>query len=381
MGPSPAGAEAPFQTSVPSAILLDYDTGTILFEKEADRPFAPGTLAKVMTADVVFANLRSGKITLQTEFFVSPDAWRRGGGPSGGAAMFAEVNKPVSVKDLLSGALVVSGNDAAITLAEGIAGSEPVFATLMNAEAKRIGMTHTVFRNATGFSDPAQVSTARDLGLLGQAVIRDFPDYYPIFAEPGITWNKIHQRNRNPLLDTTLGVDGLQVGWIKDGGYHALASAKLKNQRLVAVTLGAKSEKERLEETKRLLDWGFQAFKPHELFAAGKEIARARVFGGTHGSVGLVAHGPVHVLASRVPGEQISAKVSYRGPLRAPVANDTEVGKLTVTRGGVAVLEVPLYTTADVPTGSLVRRAGDGALTLMGDAIRDLAVKAVATLR
>lgn len=378
---APARADSNFQTSVPSAILLDYDTGTILYEKDADRHFAPGTLAKVMTADVVFDALRAGKITMDTEFFVSPDAWRRGGGPSGTAAMFADVNKPVSVRNLLSGALVVSGNDAAITLAEGVGGSESGFAGLMNAQAKTIGMTNSVFRNATGFEDAAQVSTARDLALLGQHVIHTYPDYYPIFSEPSIKWNKIFQRNRDVLLGANIGADGLQVGWIKDGGYHALASAVQKDQRLVAVTLGAKSEKERLDETKRLLDWGFESFRPRRLFSAGKEIARARVFGGDRSSVGLTAHGPVLVLASRASGERVTAKVSYTGPLRAPVVKDTQVGELTVFRGQVGVLTVPLYTMADVPEGSLGRRAGDGLLTLMGDAIRDVAVKAVSRLQ
>lgn len=381
LGSGAARADGPFQTQIPSAILIDYRTGTILFEKEADRPMEPGTLVKVMTADVVFANLSSGKVKLDTEFFVSPDAWRRGGGPSGGAAMFAEVNKPVQVKDLLVGALAISGNDAAITLAEGIAGQESVFAGLMNDTAKRIGMKNTVFRNATGFADPAQVSTARDLALLAQHVIRTYPDYYAFFAAPSIDWSKIFQRNRNPFLQAGIGADGLQVGWLKEAGYNAMVSAVQKDQRLIAVTLGAKSEKERLDETRRLLDWGFQSFQQRQLFSAGREVGRAQVFGGAAGSVGLVAHGPVLVLSSRLQGDRITAKITYKGPLRAPVVKDTEVGHLTVYRGQVDVLEVPLYTVADVPVGSLARRAGDGALTLMGDTLRDLTRKALAKLQ
>lgn len=381
LGMGAARADGSFQTPIPSAILIDYRTGTILYEKEADRPMEPGTLVKVMTADVVFANLSSGKVKLDTEFFVSPDAWRRGGGPSGGAAMFAEVNRPVQVKDLLVGALAISGNDAAITLAEGIAGQESVFAGLMNDKAKRIGMKNTVFRNATGFADPAQVSTARDLALLAQHVIRTYPDYYSFFAAPSIDWSKIFQRNRNPFLQAGIGADGLQVGWLKEAGYNAMVSAVQKEQRLIAVTLGAKSEKERLDETRRLLDWGFQSFQQRQLFSAGREVGRAQVFGGAAGSVGLVAHGPVFVLSSRLQGDRITAKITYKGPLRAPVVKDTQVGHLTVYRGQVDVLEVPLYTVADVPVGSLARRAGDGALTLMGDTLRDLTRKALAKLR
>jgi D-alanyl-D-alanine carboxypeptidase (penicillin-binding protein 5/6) len=380
-GPA-AAAEGGFQSSAPAAILVDAETGTILYEKDADRPIQPASLAKVMTAAVVFDRLKSGKITPDTEFFVSPDAWRRGGGPSGGAAMFAEVNKPVSVDNLLTGAFAIGGNDAALTLAEGVGGSESVFVRLMNETAQAIGMKNTVFRNATGFADPAQVSTARDLATLARHVIRTYPDYYPVFARPGIEWSKIRQRNRNPFLEAGIGADGLQVGWLKDVGNNALVSAigGAHRQRLIAVILGAKTEKERLDEGKRLLDWGFQSFQQRALFSGGKEVARAKVFGGAESSVGLAARGPVFVLASRVSTERVVARVTYLGPLVAPVAKDTPVGTLTISRGQVKVLEVPLYTTADVPAGSLARRAIDGALTLAGDGIRDVVGRVLAKL-
>lgn len=375
----PAASQG-FQTSVPSAILVDYETGTILFEKDADRRIAPGTLAKVMTADVVFAQLRAGKIALDSPFTVSVNAWRRGGGPSGGAAMFAEVNKPAPVGELLAGMLVVSGNDAAIALAEGVGGTESEFAQMMNAQAKVIGMTGSDFRNATGFADAGQVSTARDLALLAAHIIRSFPDYYPVFARPGIEWSRIKQRNRNVLLDAGIGADGLQVGWLKDVGYHALGSAVQNGQRLVVAVLGAKSEKERLEETKKLLDWGFQSFRQRQVFGPDKEVGRAQVFGGAAGSVGLAARGGVSVLTPRAGGERISARVVYMGPLRAPVTKGTEVGRIEITRGTVKVLEAPLYTMEDVPVGSLIDRAMDGGLTLMGDSVRDLARRALAKL-
>ena len=379
-GAPAAAADGVFQASVPSAILVDYETGSVLFEKEADRPMAPASLAKVMTAAVVFENLRAGKIKLDTEFFVSPDAWRRGGGPSGGAAMFAEVNKPVPVNDLLTGALAISGNDAALTLAEGVGGSESVFVRLMNETAQKLGMRNSVFRNATGFADTAQVATARDLATLARHVIRTYPDYYPIFARPSIDWNKIRQRNRNPFLEAGIGADGLQVGWLKEVGYNGLVSAVggAHRQRLIAVVLGAKTEKERLDETKRLLDWGFQSFQQRALFSAGTEVTRAKVFGGASSSVGLAARGPVFVLASRVSTERVVARVTYKGPLVAPVAKDTQVATLTISRGPAKVLDVPLYTTTDVPVGSLVSRAVDGAFTLTGDGLRDVVGKVIA---
>lgn len=375
----PAAAEG-FQTSVPSAILIDSETGTILFEKDADKRIAPGTLAKVMTAEVVFSQLRAGKIALDTPFTVSVNAWRRGGGPSGGAAMFAEVNKPAPVGELLAGALVVSGNDAAIALAEGIAGTEGEFAQMMNAQAKAIGMTGSEFRNATGFADAAQVSTARDLAVLAAHIIHTYPDYYPVFARPGIDWSKIKQRNRNVLLEAGIGADGLQVGWLKDAGYHALGSAVQNGQRLVVAVLGARSEKERMEETKKLLEWGFQSFRQRQVFGADKEVGRAQVFGGASGSVGLGGRGVVSVLAPRAGGERISARVIYMGPLRAPIVKGTEVGRLEISRGPVKVLDVPLYTMADVPVGSLIDRAVDGGMTLMGDSVRDLARRALGKL-
>lgn len=367
----PARAEGEgFQTAVPSAFLLDLNTGSVLFAKNADQPLAPGTLVKVMTAAVVFAELKAGRIALDTPFTVSVDAWRRGGGPSGTAAMFAEVKKPVTVRDLLTGAIVVSGNDAALTLAEGVGGSEGAFVAKMNAAAQELGLAHTRFTNATGFDDPAQVSTARDLGVLAQHVIQGYPEYYSIFSLPGIDWNKIKQRNRNSLVAANMGADGLQVGWLKEAGYNALISAARGNHRLVAVTLGAKTEKQRLEETRKLLDWGFDSFRERRLFAEGDAVTQAKVFGGAQSSVALVARGPVDLLVARASQERISAKVTYRGPLRAPVAKGAEAGRLEVFRGSAKVLEVPLYTAEAVEEGSLVTRARDGAFTLLGDGAR-----------
>ncbi|MET3352597.1 UNVERIFIED_ORG: D-alanyl-D-alanine carboxypeptidase (penicillin-binding protein 5/6) [Xanthobacter viscosus] len=379
-GAGRAGAADGFQTQAPSAILVDYDTGTILFEKDADRRIAPGTLAKVMTADVVFSQLKAGKIALDTPFTVSVNAWRRGGGPSGGAAMFAEVNKPAPVGELLAGMLVVSGNDAAMALAEGIGGTESEFSQMMTEQAKAIGMANSDFRNATGFADPGQFSTARDLSLLARHIIRTYPDYYPVFARPGIEWSRIKQRNRNVLLDAGIGADGLQIGWVKDVGYHVLGSAVQNGQRLIVVVLAAKSEKERLDETRKLVEWGFQSFRQRVIFAADQEVGRAQVFGGAASSVGLVGGRPVSVLTPRAGNERITARAIYTGPLLAPVTKGTQVGRLEVTRGQTKVLEIPLYTQEDVPVGSLVDRALDGGLTLMGDSVRDLAKRTMAKL-
>lgn len=377
----PAAAQGTFQTPAPSAILVDFSTGAILFEKDADRRMAPGSLVKIMTAAVVFNELHAGKITPDTPFMVSVNAWRRGGGPSGGAAMFAEVNKPVRVEDLLIGALTVSGNDAAIALAEGVSGTETAFAMKMNELGSAIGLTNSAFRNAQGFADPDQVSTAKDMAQLARYVIRTFPQYYPLFSVPDIEWSKIKQRNRNPLLNAGVGADGLQAAWLRDVGYHIVGSALQANRRLIVVVMGAKSEKERIEEAKRLLEWGFHSFEYRQLFAAQTELGRANVFGGDAGSVGLAPREPVMLLLPRNTPDKIVSRVTYTSPLRAPVAKGTEVAKLEIMRGQLKVLEVPLVTTEEVAVGSLWQRALDGATVTVGDTARDLTNQLMAKLK
>lgn len=377
---SPGGAQSAFQTSAPSAILVDFATGAILFEKDSEKPFAPGGIVKVMTALVVFDEIRLGKITPDSTFIVSENAWRRGGGPSGGAAMFVPLKNPTRVSDLVIGMLTVGGNDAAITLAEGVSGTESAFALKMNEVGEHLGLTGSDFRNSTGFADPAQKSTARDMAQVSRYIIRTFPDFYPMFSVPDIDWSKVKQRNRNPLLNAGVGADGLQVAWIKDGGYHLVGSALQNNQRLIVVVMGAKSEKERIEEAKRLLEWGFHSFEHRQLFAADAEIGRATVFGGGQGSVGLAARGPVTLLMPRNSQDKLVAKVIYSGPLKAPVTKGTEVARLEISRGPLKVMEVPLATMEDVPVGTLWQRAVDGAGVLVGDAARDLGQKVLAKI-
>lgn len=377
---APARAQSAFQTPVPSAILVDFTTGAILFDKDSEKAFAPGSTVKIMTALVVFDDIRSGKITPDTTFTVSENAWRRGGGPSGGAAMFVPIKSNTRVGDLVIGMITVSGNDAAITLAEGVAGTEGEFANKMNAKAQELGLTSSDFRNATGFADPAQRSSARDMAQISRYLIRTYPGLYPMFSVPDIEWSKVKQRNRNPLLSAGVGADGLQVAWLKDAGYHLVGSAVQNNQRLIVALMGAKSEKERIEEAKRLLEWGFHSFEHRQLFAADTELGRATVFGGAAGSVGLAAHGPVMLLMPRNSQDKLVAKVTYNGPLKAPVTKGTEVAQLEISRGPLKVLELPLVTTEDVGVGSLWQRALDGAGVLVGDTARDLGQKVMAKI-
>jgi D-alanyl-D-alanine carboxypeptidase (penicillin-binding protein 5/6) len=269
-----------FQTVAPTAILVDADSDAVLFEKNADELVAPASMAKIMTAEVIFNELKNGRLTMDTEFGISEHAWRTGGASSGGSSMFAKVNTNVRLEDLLRGLIVQSGNDAAIALAEGISGTEDNFARRMTDRAREIGLTKSTFRNATGYSDPAQKVTVRELSKLALHVIRTYPDLYKMFGEKEFTWNKIRQLNRNPLFAMNVGADGLKTGFIDESGYGLVGSAVQNGQRLVVVVNGLKTAKDRANEARKLLDWGFRAFEPRQLFQEGQVVGEAQVYGG-----------------------------------------------------------------------------------------------------
>ncbi len=359
--PHPAAAQS-FQTMAPTAILMDAGSHAVLFEKSADELTAPASMAKTMTAEVVFNQLKSGRLSMDTEFMVSENAWRKGGGGSGGSSMFAKVNTPVRLEDLLRGLIVQSGNDAAIAIAEGIAGTEENFARLMNERARQIGLTKSTFRNATGYGHPEQKTTVRDLAKLALHIIETYPDLYKIFGEREFTWNKIRQQNRNPLLTMDIGADGLKTGNIEEAGFGLIGSAVQNDQRLIVVMNGLKTAKDRANESRKLLDWGFRAFESQQLFAEGQVVGEAQVFGGSMRSLPLVARKPIRVLVPRGESERVTARIIYTGPLRAPVRKGAEVGRLQVSRGDMQALEMPLYANEDVQEGTLSQRALDGLL-------------------
>lgn len=348
-----------FETKAPHAILMDYDSGTVLFEKAADEQFPPASMTKLMTVEYLMHELKEGRLSESDEFTISENAWRRGGAPSGGSAMFAELNSRVAVRDLLPGIMVQSGNDAAIAVAEGIAGSEPAFADLMTRRAAQLGLRDSTFMNASGLHDPDQVVTARDLAMLARHIIAEYPDYYQIFSQPEFTWNEITQRNRNPLLDDGIGVDGLKTGFIKESGYGITVSAKRNDQRLILVVAGLESEAEREAEARKLLDWGFRAFQQVTAFEDGEIVGEASVYGGDIGRVPLQAKGPIRVLVARDAGEDLRARVVYEGPLMAPLEAGARVGALKVWDGDRVIQETPLYTTQAVGLGPLHSRALD----------------------
>ncbi len=359
--PLSAWAEG-FQTSAPHAILIDADTQTVLFEKGADDFVTPASTVKVLTAELVFRELAEGRLKLDDEFPVSEYAWRTGGAPAGGSAMFLQLNSRVRVEDLIRGLVIDSGNDAAITLAEGIGGSEDAFVSRMNKRGAELGMTKSVFGNPWGKAGPDQKVTPREMVRLAAFVIKTYPEYYRYFGEKEFTWNKIHQMNRNPLLTMSIGADGLKTGNIDDSGYGIVGSAVSDGRRLIVALYGAKSAKERAEEARKLLQWGFRNFEEKLLFKAGETIGEAQVYGGTQTRVPLVAKEDVKVLLPRGgSNERLTGKVVYEGPLIAPVEAGAPLARLEVRRGNSVLLEQKIETAEAVEQGSLPRRAFDAA--------------------
>jgi D-alanyl-D-alanine carboxypeptidase (penicillin-binding protein 5/6) len=279
--------------------------------------------------------------------------------------MFVAIHSKVSVADLLHGVVIQSGNDACIVLAEGIAGSEEKFAEMMTARARELGLTKSTFGNSNGLPDPKQLMTARELAKLARQIIRTYPDHYSMYGETEFTWNKIRQLNRNPLLTMNIGADGLKTGFTKEGGYGLVGSAVQNGMRLIVVVNGTKTDKERAEEGKKLLEWGFHNFQPETLFAEGQPIADAKLYGGERGSVPLTADRVVSLMVSRVAQNKIIARVVYNGPVPAPVHEGQPIGTLKVWRGDELVLEVPLQAAESVGTGNLSQRAFDAATELV----------------
>jgi serine-type D-Ala-D-Ala carboxypeptidase (penicillin-binding protein 5/6) len=368
---APAVAHAQdFQTRANQAILMDAESGTVLFEKNADELMVPASMAKVMTVEVIAEEMRRGRINEDTEFVVSEYAWRTGGAPSRGSTMFAELGSAIKLPDFLRGIIVQSGNDAAIAAAETIAGSEGAFARMMTQRARDLGLPKSNFMNSTGFHDPEQLTTARELALLTLHMIRTSPEIYSIFGEEEFSWNGIRQRNRNPLLTMNVGADGVKTGFVSESGYGLIGSAVQLDQRLILVINGLGTARDRELEARRMLDWGFRAFEPRLLFEPGETIGQAQVFGGEVAYVPLMSERPIQVLVPRGTNERLTARIIYQGPLTPPVAKGTQIGVLRVMRGENQALEQPLYAGADVGQGPLSRRAYDSIWELGSGAVR-----------
>ena len=356
--------EAAFDGDAPTAILIEASSGSVLFEKNADELRAPSSMMKLMTVEVVFHAIKQGDIKLTDEFRVSENAWRKGGAPAGGSTMFAILNSKISVDDLLHGAIIQSGNDSCMVLAEGIAGNERIFAEMMTKRARELGLARSTFANSNGLPDPGNKMTVRELAMLARYIVQTYPEFYKLFGEKEFTWNKIRQQNRNPLLNSLEGADGLKTGFTKDGGYGMVGSAVQNGIRLIVAINGLDDPDDRATEAKKMLEWGFRNFEARTVFAADQTIGYAKVFGGDSRSVPLASHEPVKVMVPKNGSDKLIARIVYSGPVRAPIEAGQKVGAVKVWRGSNIAVETPVYAAAAIGQGSTIRRAVDGAAEL-----------------
>jgi serine-type D-Ala-D-Ala carboxypeptidase (penicillin-binding protein 5/6) len=362
--------EGGFDGDAPTAILIEAESGSVLFEKNADELRAPSSMMTLMTLETVFHAIKQGDVKLTDEYQVSENAWRRGGAPAGGPTMFAAIHSRISVDDLLHGAIIQNGNDASMILAEGIAGNEHAFAEMMTKRARELGLTQSTFANASGLPDPGNKMTVRELAKLARQIIQTYPDFYKLFGEREFTWNKIRQQSRNPLLLSLEGADGLKPGYSKEGGYGMVASAVQNGMRLIVVINGLDDPDDRTSEAKKMLEWGFRNFEARTLFAAQQPVGYARVFGGDSRSVKLSSPEPIKVMVQKNGTDKLIARVVYNGPVRAPIEPGQQVGLVKVWRGPNIAVEAPVYAAESVGKGSTMRRAIDGASELVIGAFR-----------
>ena len=357
--------EGGFDGDAPTAILIEANSGSVLFEKNADELRAPSSMMKLMTAETVFHAIKQGEVKLTDEYRISENAWRRGGAPSGGSTMFAAIHSKISVDDLLRGAIIHSGNDACIALAEGIAGNERIFDDMMTKRARELGLTQSTFGNSSGLPDPGNKMTVRELAKLARYLVQTYPDLYKLFGEREFTWNKIRQQNRNPLLTSLEGADGFKTGFTKEGGYGMVGSAVQNGMRLIVVVNGLDDPDDRASEAKKMLEWGFRNFEARTLFAARQTVGYAKVFGGESRSVKLASPEPIKVMVQKNGADKLIARVIYSGPVRAPIEAGQPVGVVRVWRGTNVAMEAPVFAAEPVGKGSTMRRAIDGASELV----------------
>jgi D-alanyl-D-alanine carboxypeptidase (penicillin-binding protein 5/6) len=335
-------------------VLVDFGSGQALAESNADQRIEPASLTKLMSAYVIFGALRDGRLKLNEDVLISEHAWR-----AEGSRTFVQVGTRVPVDVLVKGMIVQSGNDATIALAERIGGTEAAFVQMMNAYAKRLGMDSTHFDDSTGLPSPAHYSTARDLATLSRAIIRDYPEYYGIYAMREFTWNKIRQENRNGLLERDPSVDGIKTGHTETAGYCLISSALRSGMRLVSVVLGSASIKAREGGSAALLNYGFNFYESITVKKAGEMVLKPRVYKGAEQFIAVAPAATVQVTVPRGQATTVTTRASVRGPLLAPLAAGTPVGELQVDVGGKTVVRMPLYPVTAVAAGGLWRRMID----------------------
>jgi serine-type D-Ala-D-Ala carboxypeptidase (penicillin-binding protein 5/6) len=355
------GVPEPPALEVKAYVLLDFATGEVIAEQNADTQVEPASLTKIMTVYSVADGLRKGLIKLEDRPVVSEHAWKQEG-----SRMFIEVGKEVSVDELLHGDIIQSGNDASVALAEHLSGTEEVFATVMNAHAKRLGMNSSSFANSTGLPNPGTYTTARDMAVLARALIQEFPDVYRLFSIPEYTYNGITQHNRNGLLGRDPTVDGMKTGFTDAAGYCLVASARRDGMRLVSVVMGAGSDGARTQASQALLNYGFRFFESRQLYAAKAAVATGRVW---QGEVDEISVGLAEDLVMLLPrgdlADTLKVVAELQKPLRAPLSEGQEVGEMRITWKDKPVRRLPLVTLKAVPEGSWVKRGMDAAKLML----------------
>lgn len=345
-----------FETAAKNAILMDYETGTYLFTKNHQEMIAPASMSKLMTVYILLSKIKDGEISLEDTFLVSEKAWQKGGAASGGSTMFLKIGQEVKVEDLLKGILIQSGNDACIVVAENIAGSEEEFAEMMNETAEKIGLKNAHFENATGLPHPEHRISPEDLAILARHIIKEFPDFYPIFKQKEFTYNGIKQGNRNPLLYTLNGADGLKTGHTNEAGFCLTASAVRGDRRLIEVVTGLSSNKERSEESEALMTWGFANYDNYTFFKANQIIATIPVWYGTMPTVDAVVPQNVVKTLKKSKKNKYSAKVVYNSPVKAPLAKGDKIGEIQLIYNDEIRDRVPLVAKEDVAKVNFISR-------------------------
>ena len=361
--PPPPAPGAVLDTEARHALILEAETGTVLFDKHAEERMPPASMSKIMTAYVIFGMLKEGRIKLTDELPVSEKAWKLGG-----SKMFVGVGARISIDNLLKGMLVESGNDACIVLAEGLAGSEPAFVEQMNRKAAELGLKDSHFGNVTGLPDPNDWMTAQDLASLAIRTINDFPEYYHYFSEKDFVFNNIDQANRNPLLYRNIGADGLKTGHTDESGFSLTASVVRGERRVIVVVSGLSSMKARATESERLVEWAFREFGDYKLFSAGDKVEDAEVWLGTEPKVGLTIGSDLTVTLAHRLRRDLKVAVVYDGPVPAPVKKGDRIGKIVVTAPDMTPIERPLFAAADAsrPIGTIGRMATLAAYLIWG---------------
>jgi len=358
--------EMTMTTKAKQALLVDGETGSVLFSKNSGEIFHPASMIKLLVAEVVFDALARGEVSPDTLFKVSEQAWRKGGAPSRTTTMFASLNSLIRIDDLLRGLTVVQGNDAALILAEGLAGSEVAFVQRMNERAQALGLTSMHIVDVTGLSSRSKEAnlsenraTAQDLIKLARHIEQTYPHYFQLYGEPAFEWNKIFQRNRNPLYQLEMGADGFVTGGIEGEGYGLVATIKQGKRRLFLVLGGLEKEKQRVSEAKKLFEWGMSAFETKLLYDAGVEVAQAKVYGGQASYVALKTTKPVGIVMPKADPPRLKIRAIYRGPLSAPVESEKVVGHLVIASHEGELLEVPLVTASSVAEANFTKKATD----------------------